>query len=263
MKPRLRTAALVVGLLIAPGVAVATYPVIDTSALAEAGKQLSALKEQIALIKKEIEATTEILSVVNDVSKFAQEQLDAIGELGRIDIPMLNLAKIATQLHRDASCLMPDFSKMMPNANFSDINLKSVCSARSAYSTTLWFDPAQAEGMTWDEQQEARQEVLSRRQNVLRSAAVDGLSHADVQTAAAADQADRAVVELERAAQSATNMNARLAVSNQALILIARQQATQTQLLASLLKLQGATAMMSSVDQAPMDAETDETEETP
>lgn len=84
---------------------------------------------------------------------------------------------------------------------------------------------------------------------------MDALAHADVQTAAAADQADRAVRELETAAREATDANTRLAVTNQALLLIARQQAAQTQLLASLLKIQGAQATMSMVDQDPMSDE--------
>lgn len=258
VRRRLRAAALVVGLVIAPSVALATYPVIDTRALAEAGKQLSALKEQIALIKKEIENSTQILSVVNEMSGLVQDQLNAIGELGQITIPVVNLAKMATQLQRDARCLMPDLGAMMPNADLDDIDLRSVCSARSAYANTLWFDPAQAEEMSLDEQETARQEIRDRRDRVLRQAAVDGLAHADVQTAAAADQADRAVAELERAAQSASHMNARLAVSNQALILIARQQATQTQVLASILKIVSAQATMSSVSQAPLEEQEDE-----
>lgn len=261
----MRTAALVVGLVIAPSVALATYPVIDTRALAEAGKQLSALKEQISLIKKEIENSTQILSVVNEMSGLVQDQLDAIGELGRIPVPVLNLAKIATQLQRDARCLMPDLGQAMPSLDMDDIDLASVCSARRAFETSLWFDPAEAEEMTWEEQEAARQDVRDRRQNILRQAAVDGLAHAAVQTAAAADQADRAAAELDRAADSAGNMNSRLAVSNQALILMARQQATQTQLLASVLRILGAQATMSSVSQPPLDREEDDgtEEETP
>ncbi|GAA0570644.1 hypothetical protein [Caenispirillum bisanense] len=256
MKRRvLPTIALALGLIVAPTAAMATYAVIDTKNLAEAAKQLSALKEQISLIKQEVENSLQILSVLNDVSTFVQDTVNALGEVGQIDIPFLNMAKIAGQLQRDANCLLPDLSTLMPDVDLDDLDLSSVCGARKAYANTLWFDPARARGMSWAEQEEARREVIQRRARVLRTAAVDALAHADVQTAAAAEQSDRAVRELETAAKAAKDVNTRLAVSNQALLLIARQQATQTQLLASLLKIQGAQATMSMVDQDPMSDE--------
>ncbi|WP_413208339.1 hypothetical protein [Rhodospirillum sp. A1_3_36] len=249
---RLRAVALVCALIVAPGVAWATYPVIDVKALAEAARQLNALKEQILLIKKEIENTTQILTVLKDVSNLVQEQIDAIGELGEIPVPVLNVIKMTRQLQRDAMCLKPNLEALMPSLDMDDINLASICSARTAYADTLWFDPAKAKEMTWEEQDAARREVLKRRQRVLRTAAVDGLAQAAVQTAATADQADQAVGELERHAKAAKNVNSRLAVLNQTLLLIARQYATQTQLLASTLRIQAAQATMSTVDQDPM-----------
>ncbi|SOD98602.1 hypothetical protein [Caenispirillum bisanense] len=252
---RLRVTALAVGLIVAPTAAMATYAVIDTKNLAEAAKQLSALKEQISLIKQEVENSLQILSVLNDVSTFVQDTVNAIGEVGQITVPFTTMAKLAGQIQRDATCLMPDLSEIMPNVDLDDLDLTSVCGARKAYANTLWFDPARAAGMDWAEQEEARREVIQRRARVLRTAAVDALAHADVQTAAAAEQSDRAVRELESAAKAAKDLNSRMAVGNQALLLIARQQATQTQLLASLLKIQGATATMSMVDQDPMSDE--------
>jgi hypothetical protein len=231
--------------------------VIDTSALASMAKQISALKEQIMVLWKQLEAATQILSTLTEVRDAIQEQIDAIGELGEILLPLFNIAKIAEQLKSDAQCLMPDYSKLMPGAEFEDFQFDSICSARAAYDKLLWLDPKEAKNKSWEEQKEMRITVQVRRRKLLRQIATDGLANADVAISATVDDQGPAVDDLERAARAAKNMNTRLQVIAEGQVLVARQLATQNQLLAQMLKVQSAqlTGMVGGTDGKPLEGD--------
>lgn len=250
---RWRGIALAIGIAAAPTVAFAAMPVIDLDSIRQGFQQLAALKEQITLITQQIEETTKIFGVLNDVSKFVQEQVDAIGALGQIHLPFVNLVKTANQLKADAQCLLVDWEKMIPDLHLDDLDFASICSARSGYAKALLFDPADAEGLDWQEQEEARKAVKKRRERVMLSAAVDGLAHATVATNRGVQDAEAATAELDAAARAAEDVNTRLAVIAQGQVLISRQLATQNQLLASLLKVQSSMAVQSSKDQEPLE----------
>lgn len=246
--------ALLAAALLGVGVptAWATMSVIDTTAIGRLGEQLSRMQEQIDAAIQQIEIATRTLDVLGEVSATIQDTMDAIGKVGQIRLPMLNLKKLSNQLQRDSRCLMPDLERMMPGVRFEDISFASICSARAAYRSTLWYRSTDAEGITWDDQAEARAAIASRREALVRSAVTDGLAHADVAAAAAAEQGDEAAAELERAMLAATTQNDRLAVIAQGQVLAARQQATTNQLLANLLRVQSAALLQSSM---PLDGD--------
>jgi hypothetical protein len=123
----------------------ATYPVFDATSFVKITEQFNKLQQQFDELMKQTE-------ILGKISKTAQDQINAIGKLGQVAVPILNLAKLGQQINRDISCLLPDFSKLMPGINLDDVDWKSICARRFFYNSTLWFDPKDPESWKFGEE---------------------------------------------------------------------------------------------------------------
>lgn len=225
-----RTILLSISLLFAiPGIAWAAMAVIDMGAIVKLTDQLTKLQEQI--------------KILGDVRKGIQDQIDAVGKMGQITLPIINSVKMASQINQDMQCLKPDFEKLMPNVSFEDLNWDSVCDGTNAYEQTLLLDPEKViEIKTWDKRQTYLKEVNQRRENVLKDAALKGLSLADRASKSSEDQ-NKATDEIEAAADAAQDERSQLAVLLRILALLSRGQAKQQQVEAQQLKVMSAIAL--------------------
>ena len=210
----------------------AAKPVIDVKNIAEAKKMLSELKKQ--------------LEKLEEANEKLQEQVNAIGRFGKISIPTINADKIRAQLTRDAGCLLPDLSRLLPNVEFDEIDFGSICEAGDAYRQKLWISPEALSKISWNKKKEKLDEIRGRRENVLVDAASKGLGHADI-AQKVADDANQAASEIDSAADSAKDTNTRLTVVAKALASSIRVQAQTNQILAQLLKVNSAFAMKAGV----------------
>jgi len=211
----------------------AAYAVIDAKNLAEAKKRISELKKQL----EELKAMKDQL----------QRQLNAIGEMGKISIPSLNLPKIGRQLQRDMQCLMPDLEQLFPAIELDELEFGSVCGAGDAYRRYLWIHPEEAARMPATEQTRRYRQIQERRENVLTDAASKGLAHGDIALKGAVDL-NNAADEIAAASEAAESQNDRLAVLTKSQALLIRSQASTNQLLAQLLKITAAHALIIGVD---------------
>ena len=260
---RLKPAALaLIAAVIMPSAGYAAYAVIDAGAIVKMTEQLSAAKEQI----EELGQQTKWLGTL---SQQTQKQIDAVGSMGRITLSDVGLKALSSRILRDAQCLKPDFSKLMPSLDLNELQFDSICSGADVYDEALWFDPNDlAEADDWDDgasdrdkwgrQAKAREAVEARRQAITRDATTKGLAQADLAAGETAEANESAIQELAGAATSAETEQARLAVIANGVVLLNRQQAQTNQLLAQLLKVNSASLMAvttSSYDVPPETAE--------
>jgi len=217
--------------------------VIDGKNLAEAKKQISELKKQLAELKK-----------AND---FLQDQINAIGELGQISIPVPNLGKIAGEIQGFAQCMTPDFEKLMPNVDMENVSLGNLCDVSDHYKENLWITAEEKATLSGTEKLERIEEIRARRENILVEAAADGLAQAD-QALEGALALNNTAAEIENAGAAAENMNERLAVIAQGQAALIRAQGQTNQLLAQQLRIQAAFAMAAGVDVTNQLADTEE-----
>ncbi len=216
----------------APQTATAAMAVVDAKAIAEAKKQITEMKKQLEELKQH--------------SDFLQEQLSAIGNAGKIAIPIINASKLASQLQKDATCLLPDLSKLMPDVDFDNVDFGTICATGDAYRTSLWVSPKALKKLPISEQVKKLAEIASRRENILVDAASKGMGQADIGQKAAADF-NKAATEIVNAADQAEDTNTRLAVIAEGQAVMIRAQAQTNQLLAQQLKVQSAFAMAAGV----------------
>ncbi len=220
-------------LVVLPATALATMPVLDNAALVKLTDQLTKLQQQI-------QATI-------DVKNKVQEQIDAIGAVGKITIPTINIDALGAAIKRDAQCLMPDFSKLMPEINFEEMEINSVCEGAPVYRQTLWLDPDDiAELPTWELRDAARKKVAARRERVFVDTVSKALAHADVATQDAV-KTNKATDDLESTLDAAVDSRTTLHAIGDGQIVIARALTKQNQILAQLLKVQAAFAMRAGV----------------
>ena len=220
------------GLLVVAGVATgawAAMTVIDPTSITKLVEQINALQEQT--------------EVVTDMRDKVQDQIDAVGQVGQITLPSVGGERLRRGLIRDAACLLPDHTKLMPSLDFEDADFGSFCAARKTYSNSLFVQPA-AEGKALTPQQRsaALRQVQRRRERVMSDATVAGLAKSeDVlrRTKTMNETMDRL-----RTARSigATDVRRQLAISNETMGIIAQNQIIQTELLAQILRLQSAGA---------------------
>jgi hypothetical protein len=236
-------------LALTPAPAHATYPVIDEAALAKLAEQLDAAKRQI-------ETLTDQLNFLTKISNTVQEQVDAIGRLMQIPLPMVNLVNMSNQVLQDARCLKPDLSELMKGLQLDYLEFDSICQGRETYQKALWVDP-ESEGwtdpdaedgsynpdITWEDQAAARETVKARRAALLKNVAATGLAQGDIAATKTAEENQRATEQLEAAAAAAETVNARLAVLAKGSVLANRQMVQRNQLLAQLVKIQSAMLM--------------------
>lgn len=203
--------------------ATALDQVIDQAAIAKLGEQLTKMQQQI-------DALTAIMNAT-------RQQANAIGKMGQISIPMLNLARVASRLRQDSECLMPNFEKLMPGVDMDEVSWGSICHAQSGYRTALWLDPKKMKGQPFAKQEQMRREVETRRINVGVDAASKASGQADMAIRGGEDM-NKAATDLETAVLAAKESNEWLASIAQGQVVIARAQIQQTQILAQLLKVQ-------------------------
>lgn len=253
LKRRLRTAALTLSLVIGvPSMAYSAMAVVDTGAIAQLAQQMNKLQEQVDQLRQQTEW-------LDTLSSQVQDQIDAIGAMGQLTLPALNLQKLTGQVMRDAQCLKPDFEKLMPGLSADELNFDSICGGSQAYRQALWFDPEDPESWSLPEGEEwnagastdekwrlharAREAVEQRRRSVAKDASTKGLAQADLASGETAETNQKATEELEAATLAATTQQDRLAVIAQGQVLSNRQLVQQNQLLAQLLKVQSAMLM--------------------
>ncbi|GAK46694.1 conserved protein [Tepidicaulis marinus] len=255
LKRRLRTAALTLSLVIGvPSMAYSAMAVVDTGAIAQLAQQMNKLQEQVDQLRQQTEW-------LDTLSSQVQDQIDAIGAMGQLTLPALNLQKLTGQVMRDAQCLKPDFEKLMPGLSADELNFDSICGGSKAYQKALWFDPIDPEswpeGTLWDEggtseekwatRAKARAVIEARRRAVTKDAASKGMAQADKAATETAETNQKASEELEAAARAAKTQQDRLAVVAQGQVLTNRQLVQQNQLLAQLLKVQSTMLMEMSL----------------
>ncbi|MGK2742631.1 hypothetical protein ACSHT0_17300 [Tepidicaulis sp. LMO-SS28] len=255
LKQRLRTAALTLSLVVAvPSIGYAAMAVVDTGAIAQLAQQMNKLQEQVDQLRQQ----TEWLDTLSDQ---VQDQINAIGEMGQLTLPTLNLQKLTGQVMRDAQCLKPDFEKLMPGLSADALDFDSICGGSHAYEKALWFDPndpeSWPEGIAWEEdgtseekwanRAAARAVIEARRRAVTKDAASKGMAQADKAATDTAELNQKASEELEAATRAAQTQQDRLAVVAQGQVLTNRQLVQQNQLLAQLLKVQSTMLMEMSL----------------
>ncbi|MAO55952.1 MAG: hypothetical protein CMM61_09650 [Rhodospirillaceae bacterium] len=219
---------------------------IDSAALAKLTEQISAMQKQFSELTKQTGWLTEM-------SGQLQSQLNAIGEMGQISIPSLNLGNVANKIKRDLQCLAPDFASLMPSLNFDEMDFGSICDGRAFYKEALWFDPDQVRNsdaykdlppeQIWRVLDRERAAVDSRRQAVAKEVAAGGMAAGDLAATDGAEDAEKAASDLESKAKAANTHQERLAVIAQGEVLTNKQLVQQNQLLAQLLKVQSTMLM--------------------
>lgn len=192
-------------------------------------EQLSEMAKQLTEFKK--------------ISNSAQEQIDAVGKMGQIRIPALNATRLGAQIMQDAQCLAPDFTKLMPNVQFEDLNWNSVCQAIPAYKQALWLNPDTLKD--FKSPQERLQnigEIKDRRERMLDDAVTKSLALAEITRKDAKKEIDVAK-EIDRNSDTATTSRQQFAVSAKAQAAQLRAMTKNNQLLAQTLELQALMAL--------------------
>lgn len=246
IKRTIATLVVTTTLMTSPNVAYAAMAVTDGGALVEAKLRLAELKKQ--------------LSELNDMKNQLQDQINAIGEMGTITVPMINLPKIAGQLVSDAQCLMPDFEGLIPSLDLEELEFGSICDGSNNYKKILWISPKEEAKLKGSERLERYEEIRQRRETFLVEAAADGMAQADMALEGALDLNETAA-EIESAAAAANNTNSRLAVIAQAQAVLIRAGSQTNQLLAQQLRIQATFAMAAGVDVTNALADTEDDED--
>ena len=255
---------------VAAAPALATYPVHDSAAFGKLIDQFNKLQEQFDEMMKQ----TEFLS---ELSKKAQDQINAIGKLGQVVMPIVNLPKLVQQINKDVNCLLPDFSRLMPGVSLDEIDWQSLCARRVFYETSLWFDPedpdswvfgeeggpedwSNPDGGTWGgagnggdwknpdtpaEQRmyfaakaAARQAVQERRAKLAMEAVNTGLAQSDRNSTEQAELNQQIIDEIEAQAEREVDLKDLLAALLKAMSHQSRMQVQQQQQMAQLIRIQ-------------------------
>lgn len=210
--------------------------VVDARAIAKAGEQINQLKKQIGELQK--------------MKKGLQDQLSAIGKMGQINLPIMNLAKLGQSIAKTVQCSLlnkDDLMRMMPSLSFEDIDIGSVCQGRQIYGNILFGSQDEIDKVTDLNNQNALIGVIKkRRQNLLEDAATRSLALADV-AMKESEETSEAVNELEAAGTDAKHQNDRLAVIAKGQLSIIRGIAQTNQLLAMMLKQQSASSVFNNL----------------
>lgn len=197
----------------------------------------------VAKLTEQLTEMTKQLKEFKKISTAAQDQINAVGKVGQISIPTLNSARLGAQIMQDAQCLAPDFSKLMPNVQFEDLNWNSVCQAIPAYKQALWLNPELLK--TFKSPQERLQmngEIKDRRERMLDDAVTKSLALAEVTRKDAKKENDVAK-EIERNSEIAQTSREQFAVTAKSQAALLRSMTKNNQLLAQTLELQALMAL--------------------
>lgn len=250
MRRPLKIAAVAVSLVVGVPVMVnAAMAVIDATAIGKLAEQLNRLQQQLDQLREQT-------GWLNTMSDQIQDQIDAVGKMGKITLPSLDLETVADRIRRDVQCLAPDLSGLMPGIEEEDLEFASICEGRALYEKALWFDPekiadeddeAPTAEERWADIDEAQTVIEARREVMTRDVAAGGMAAGDLAATVGASEAERAADGLETAAASARTEQERLAVIARGTVLSNKQLVQQNQLLAQLLKVQSTMLMQMSV----------------
>ena len=258
-------------LLLVPVPAWAIMTVFDPQSFSRLGEQLTKLQKQVEALQKQT-------GFLGDIARKAQDQIDAIGRVGQVALPVADMTTLARQVRRDAQCLLPDLKRLMPSIEGRELAWTGLCARRGLYEKHLWFDPedpetwdpggsspgddadggafggasgpasidrrAPAGAMAWQHAQDkARARVMARRRALVREAFAGGLARGDAAAAERAETEQRAADEAEEQAAAASDVKGQLAAANKLLALLVRQRIQANQQLAQLIRIQSAMLM--------------------
>ncbi len=212
-------------LFMVPKQAMPAMAVIDSMAIGKASTQITKLTEQIEKL--------------NELRDQAQAQIDAIGKMGKITLPTINVQTLGNRLAKDAQCLKLDLEALMPKVDFEDIELNSICSSNNVYKQTLLANPDILQKLPWAEQHAVLADIQKRRDTVLADTATKAMAAGDMGLKSSTEL-NEAADELQSSVNGAQTENARLAVIAQGQVAIIRGLAQQNQALSQMLKLQAA-----------------------
>lgn len=232
--------------VMAPSPSKAAMAVIDQSVLAQVIEEVKAAKQQLVAAFEQIKWLTDIFDTLNDMVKVVQQELDAIGRLGRIELPWLNLMKSGQSLRRDIACLIPDLKQM--GIFWKDLKFRSICEGKDSYQKILFIPRDKAEeAMTWEEHARLRQEAEARRRALWVDISTEAMAMAHLTKETQLDETLRGIDDLEDAARRAEDVNSRLNVIAHGVILQNKQMAHLQKLMAMQLQVQTAHFLAESV----------------
>lgn len=244
--------ALLVGaaLLLSPVAAYATYPVIDSALVGiqeemkalqqtEFVKQLNTMKDQLKELKDSVKFLDDIKGVMSEVKKLQDEILGGVGSIGNLTVPVPNLDKLSNQLKSESKCLF-GAGDLPLGLNLEDMNFGSLCGARAGYKKVMFASKKELDDMPHDKKMAVYAAVKQRRQTMLAESGVEALAHADMILGKdkQGDTTQKAIEDLQQAADSAKDLQDREAVQAKAQITIAQLLLQNNRLLAAQLKLQ-------------------------
>ena len=218
-------ASIIAAIALSAAAANAAQPVFDSQGAANAAKQLNEMKKQ--------------LRVLQEANQSLTDQLASLGAGSTIKLVTLDPAELKRQIVRGMQCLLPDLESLMPDVRFDSVDIGDLCQRADVYRQTLVVDPTGLEEETPQRREIIRSRARLRRDAVLEDSVLRGLAAGDSgveESASLNAAADR----LSREADSAENMNQRLAVIAKGQVLQIRATAQNNQLLAQLLKQQSA-----------------------
>ncbi|MBB6210637.1 hypothetical protein [Novispirillum itersonii] len=225
--------------VMAPSVSKAAMAVIDQSVLAQAIEEVKAAKQQLVAAFEQIKWLTDIFSTLNDMVKVVQQELDAIGRLGRIELPWLNLMKSGQSLRRDIACLVPDLREM--GIFWKDLKFRSICEGKDSYRKILFIPHDKNEqALTWQEHARLREEAEARRRALWVDIGTEAMAMAHLTKETQLEETLRGIEDLEDAAKRSQDMNSRLNVIAHGVILQNKQMAHLQKLMALQLQVQTA-----------------------
>jgi hypothetical protein len=230
--------------------AYATYPVIDTTAIAKFQESIAEAKKQLSVVTDQLKTLKDSLSVITDVREVITDVQAAIGDAISWVIPLTSLPSIKRQIKSNLQCLS-DMDQLIPDFDFPDVDFGSLCGARSALKAALFAQPTTLNVQSLPAQNAHRAVIRQRRQEVLADAATEALAASMATTKQTITDMSSTADQLQSALNGATTVNERLAVIGQIEIARYRADAQQMALTASMLRLQGALALHRDV---PIDA---------
>src|SRR3546814_17745830 len=92
----------------------------------------------MAKLVNQIKKLQDQLTELQKANGLLNDQLNALGRAGQISVPMVNMDRLASRLRQDAQCLAPDLQKLIPDVEYDDATLGSICAAGAAYRKSIW-----------------------------------------------------------------------------------------------------------------------------
>jgi len=253
VKSCLKTAVIISVLSISSISAQAAMTVNDPALIAKAAEQFNKMQEQ--------------LQKLNEMKRTLNDQIEAIGKLGKITLPIINIAKLGNQLKKDMQCLMPNFKELIPELKLEEHHF-SICDKSRFYRDNLWIDPIKVGGESvfgnpttgeggWSDPDQtsahdyrlweaARNRVKKVRQAIIQDAVSNGLAQGDKGLENSKDNSE-AIDDLQSSVDAAETEQQRLATIAQGQVVMARISNQRNQLLSQLLKVSSAFVMEAGI----------------